>query len=168
MIEQSKPITKEVMAEARRLFSYDPLVGTFIRQVRAGQRGLVGMTAGANDNGYIRIRILGSAFAAHRIAWAWVFGSDPNGFIDHVNGAKGDNRIANLRVVDNSTNLENLKGPRSDNRLGVMGVRIRRSRYESRICVKGRSVHIGTFDTAEAAHAAYLLHKRAMHKGCTI
>jgi hypothetical protein len=162
-------IEDAIRVEAARLFHYSPETGVFTRKVRSGSRGCVGSVAGGEDaEGYVRLRIFGSKHAAHRIAWVMHYGRQPEGLIDHINGDTSDNRIANLRVVDNSTNLENQRRARSDNALGVMGVRRRNTRFEARICVKGQAQQIGTFDTAKDAHAAYLCHKRAMHKGCTI
>ena len=43
---------------------------------------------------------------------------------------------------------------------GLTGVTIRRGKYEARITVNGRSMYLGTFNTAEEAHGAYLEAKR--------
>ena len=163
------PITAEVMAEARRLFTYDKNTGLFIRRVRSGMRGKVGVVAGRADQGYIRLRVLGGSYAAHRLAWAWEGGAEPKGQIDHINGDRADNRIKNLRDVDVPTNRENQRNARADNSLGVQGVRRRPTgRYEARLWVEGRSIQLGTFLSAEAASAAYVAEKRNRHRGCTI
>ena len=163
------PITPEVMAEAKRLFTYDADTGLFIRRVRSGMKGKVGLVAGKADQGYVRLRVLGKSFAAHRLAWAWETGAEPSGQIDHINGDRSDNRVENLRDVDAKTNQENLRRAKADNALGVLGVRLRPTgRYEARLRVDGKPIQIGTFLSSEDAHAAYLAAKRRLHGGCTI
>ena len=87
-----------------RAFSYDPETGRFFWRNREGfcpQEGA--MTAGKEafisrkPNGYIYARLMGRAIYAHRAAWAISYGEWPKGDIDHINGDRADNRIANLR-----------------------------------------------------------------------
>ncbi len=73
-------------------------------------------------SGYPSGAIFKQFMAAHRVAWCIHFGGWPDGFIDHVNGDRADNRIANLRVVNNQTNCKNQKMRRT-NTSGMMGVR---------------------------------------------
>ena len=49
---------------------------------------------------------------------------------------------------------------KAQNSTGLTGVTIRRGRYEAGITVNGRSIYLGTFNTAEEAHGAYLEAKR--------
>src|SRR5882724_1994819 len=44
-----------------------------------------------NARGYVCIRINGSRYLAHRIAWLYIAGSWPPNQIDHENGDTGDN-----------------------------------------------------------------------------
>ena len=46
------------------------------------------------------------------------------------------------------------------NATGLTGVTIRRGKYEAGITINGRSMYLGTFNTAEEAHGAYLEAKR--------
>ena len=163
------PITAEVIAEARRLFTYDKGTGLFIRRVRSGMRGKVGLVAGKADQGYVRIRVLGRTFFAHRLAWAWHTGAEPTGEIDHINGDRSDNRIGNLRDVDRPTNRQNQRRAHTNNALGVQGVHQKPSgRYEARLRVDGKPIQIGTFTSPEDAYAAYVAAKRQCHEGCTV
>lgn len=71
---------------------------------------------------YIRIRILGKYWLAHRLAWIIVNGSiDENLEIDHIDGNGTNNSIRNLRLVNRTLNAQNHKMQKS-NKSGVVGV----------------------------------------------
>jgi hypothetical protein len=77
--------------------------------------------------------------------------------VDHVNGDQTlDNRRCNLRIVDRTHNMWN-KRPHSNAVSGMKGAFLKRDtgKYESRITVHKKKIHLGTFATAEEAHAAY-------------
>lgn len=97
-------------------------------------------------------------------------GDWPAGNIDHVNGSRSDNRWSNLRVGSQALNAQNLRGPRRDNMIGLLGVSLdkRRGTYRAQIMVDGKSRHLGTFGDPQSAHQAYLKAKRTLHPGCTI
>lgn len=130
-----------------------------------------GAQAGTTDkDGYLVIRILTQGYKAHRLAFLHVTGAWPMREVDHLNGNKGDNRWANLRDVDRSTNCQNLIAARSDNVTGLLGVSPRRDigKFAAQIFIDGRKRGLGYFDTPEAAHEAYLRAKRVHHEGCTL
>lgn len=106
-------------------------------------------------NGYIRLALLGSSVAAHRVIWLLVNGRWPDGFIDHVNGVKSDNRLCNLRDVTHQDNMRNQRR-RKDNLTGTMGVcwHKQNGKWWARITVNGRDRSLGLFDNLEAAIAA--------------
>lgn len=150
----------------RQLLSYDPETGKFTRAVQTSNRIKVGAAAGSpNGSGYLNIMLQARLYAAHRLAWLYVHGRWPNGQIDHINGDKTDNRIANLREANNSENTQNKWRARNDSRSGTMGVRWheRDQRWHARIMIEGRAHHLGSFMTEEAARDAYLAAKRKLH-----
>ena len=51
---------------------------------------------------------------------------------------------------------------------GYLGVQVAGARFEACIRHQGRTIHLGTFDTAELAHAAYLARKREIHPFSTL
>lgn len=61
----------------------------------------------------------GRMWFAHRVIWKLVHGEEPD-LIDHVDGRKLDNRLANLRSVSSSANLRNQKRKRTAS--GAVGV----------------------------------------------
>lgn len=139
-------------------------------KVRKGAPAGVECGTSKSSNGYARLGLDGRRYGAHRIAWFYVTGAWPKGDVDHIDGDRANNRFANLRAVDRSTNLENIRHARSDNRAtGLLGAyRHRSGRFTSRIRVRGQDHHLGMFDSAEEAHAAYIAAKRAMHAGNTL
>lgn len=158
------------LEQLKELFTYDPEVGHFVRNVgRSGRRAHAGAVAGApNKKGHLYINIGSKKYAAHRLAWFYVCGNWPSGVIDHINGNKVDNRIANLRDVDSCINQQNRRSANKSNTLGVLGVCKDKNSYVAAISIDGISKRLGSFKTADDAHRAYLEAKRALHDGCTI
>lgn len=137
------------------LLDYDPTTGIFVWKVRTSDRIRIGNVAGSFRSGYRIIRIKGSIYHAHRIAWLFVHGTWPSHDIDHINLVRDDNRISNLREATRSENLRNV-AIRDINKSGLKGVSSNKRQYMARICVHGKTFYLGTFDTPEEAHAAYV------------
>lgn len=143
--------------ELRSLLSYDPDRGIFTWVTTMGARAQAGSKAGTViGRGYLQVQIFGRKYLVHRLVWLHVTGEWPTGDVDHINGDTGDNRIVNLRLATPSENQGNSKRP-ANNTSGYKGVTIDKSagKFMARIRIAGRNTHLGRFDTAEAAHAAY-------------
>lgn len=107
-------------------------------------------------NGYIVVSVDDKLHYAHRIIWEMKNGKIENGMqIDHINHDRSDNRIENLRVVDNQVNHTN-RPKQSNNSTGVVGVYKKScgSRFYSQIKVNGSKIYLGTFSTIEEASSA--------------
>lgn len=107
-------------------------------------------------DGYITFQIRRRQYRAHRVAWAIYHGEWPNGVIDHINGVPDDNRISNLRSVDDTENARNSKLPKS-NTSGRVGVYYANSagRWHAFIGAgDGKRIHLGTYRTIDEAIAA--------------
>ena len=133
-------------------------------------RAKAGAVAGhIENNGYRSIRIMGVSYLAHRLVFVLTTGSMPNGFVDHIDGNRDNNKFDNLRVVDRKTNCQNLHGPLKNNKFsGLLGVSQHNRKWKAQIYFDGSKKYLGSYESPELAHAAYLRAKRAVHEGCTI
>lgn len=146
-----------VAPDVRDYLEYDAETGAFTWRARRSNRVPAGSSAGSVDaGGYIIIPINGQNYKAHRLAWLYVNGEWPDGQLDHINGAKTDNRIANLRIATPAENAAN-RSRRSNGRSGLKGVSWcnRNGRWLASIRHHGRNRHLGYFDDPNEAHAAY-------------
>ena len=162
--EAVKPvITQE---ELKAMLHYDDATGVFTwRQAARNNSIPAGSKAGAvNTNGYLRIEIKGRIYMAHRLAWLYVTGSWPNGLIDHIDRCKTNNRYSNLRAAKPTENSWNCK-KFSTNTSGVKGVSWHKKnrKWYARINNAGKEIHVGTFDTPDAAVTAVIAAREAIH-----
>lgn len=159
------------ISELRDRFTYHPDTGLFTRN-KTHRRWVAGsVLTGTKSHGYVRVCVDGKQISAHRLAWFWMTGDWPPQDIDHIDGNRSNNAWANLRHVDRSTNLENIRSAKSHNKsTGLLGAyhSPTAGRFVSRIQVRGKTINLGSFETAEEAHAAYLSAKRQHHKGGTL
>lgn len=148
-------------ARLREVVCYDPETGAFAWR---GGRGRAYRKIGTRHPlGYLRICVDGRDYLAHRLAWLYVHGEWPADQIDHRNGRRQDNRIANLRLASNPENHQNRKLQRN-NRSGHPGVReVAPGRWIAAIKTRGARRHLGTFGTFEEARDARIAAKTQDH-----
>jgi len=118
----------------------------------------------SRDGDYLRMHIGNKRYSLHRViykiwnpAWDIEDGSIKNNSIDHINGHKDDNRIANLRNVthqQNHCNRTTAKGYYFNKKL---------NKYQAQIYTNGKTVHLGLFVLEADAHNAYLEAKKIYH-----
>jgi len=143
-------ITQERLKE---LLNYDPETGVFTWKVQKSNSIKVDDVAGGiSNNGYLTIQIDRKAYLLHRLVWLYMCGDFPETDLDHINGIKSDNRLANLRAVTDSQNNMNRGIPRNNNS-GVKGVHLdsRTKKWKSYIKVDGITYHLGYFTSFEQA-----------------
>lgn len=104
----------------REVIVYDPETGNMIWRVDTGKKRLIGRKVGSVDgHGYRGTMIDHHKFRVHRLAWFYVYGEWPTTDIDHINGDRDDNRIANLRLATRSQNNINRDRNNGYGRIGV-------------------------------------------------
>lgn len=157
-------------ARLRELLDYDPANGQLRWRVNR-KRAQAGAIAGtARQDGYRYIGIDGSHYSAHRLAWLHIHGSWPRNQIDHMDGDRANNRLANLRDVERDINAQNQRSARSRSSSGVLGCHqpSGSAKWAAQIKVAGKISHLGMFDSLELARQAYVAAKRKLHAGCTL
>src|SRR5205085_9675180 len=86
----------------RELLHYDPQTGSFTRRSDGRVLGCK-----SKHLGYWIVGVSGGQYYAHRLAWFYTHGRWPEGHIDHINCDKTDNRLENLREVQQRINNQN-------------------------------------------------------------
>lgn len=146
------------------IIGYDPDTGYLIWLInRLSRAGLakVGAIAGTVDShGHRYITIDGTRYLAHRLAWFHYYGTWPVGELDHKNMDGDDNMISNLRDTGLNRGLQRANQKvRADSQTGLKGVRVtRNNKYVARLAGK----HLGTFSSAEEAHAVYVVEAKKL------
>jgi len=153
-------------ARLRELLHYDPNTGEFRWRERPGNGARRDLSAGhvPSQQDRRRIGIDRRVYSAHQLAWFYMTGRWPRPMIDHCDGDATNNRWNNLRRATSSQNNANRRRPRN-NTSGYKGVTLHRGpgKWRATIHRKGRVVHLGTFPTPQAAHAAYLAAARKLY-----
>jgi len=161
-------MAKLTFAQVNELLKYDPKTGKLFWMPRTREMfgsdqlwkmwnsRFSGKEAFTSDdgNGYRQGAILGKLYRAHRVIWLLQYGEWPKDEIDHINGCRSDNTIINLRLVSTEENSRNQK-VRNTNTSGYVGVfrdkRGNDGKWYAAICSRGRNIHIGVFETVDAA-----------------
>lgn len=116
--------------DIRLRLNYDAVTGVFVWLPKESVTGeerrwnfrFAGRVAGKPDTrGHIQISLNHRMYAAHRLAWLYVYGEWPSGDLDHRDRVKTNNAIANLRLATRSQNNANT-ARRRNNTSGVTGV----------------------------------------------
>jgi hypothetical protein len=156
------------LEEAQQHLTFDPDTGIFSWNKAKGRLVKAGDVAGSvHRSGYRRIGICGALVYAHRLAWLMHYGEEPADMIDHINGNRDDNRIANLRHANALINSQNAKRGRPNRTSGLLGVfsDANGATWSVHIEFMGKTVRTGSFATIEEAHERYLELKRRLHDG---
>ena len=110
-----------------------------------------------NYYGYLVIRINGKNILKHRIIAYAFLGLDINNSkqqIDHIDRNKQNNNMNNLRIVTNQENNFNKN---------AKGFTKSKNKYRAYINLNNQQFYLGTFNTEEEAHKAYLQAKEKYH-----
>jgi hypothetical protein len=132
----------------KRVLLYNPQNGVFTWPKTGKPAGSIAAS------GYVEIGLGYARYRAHRLAWLYTFGDWPDSDLDHINGIRSDNRIANLRVVTRAQNCQN-RGANKSNPSGAKGVSKHQGKWLARIKHEGVTKYLGVYDTVEEAAFAY-------------
>jgi hypothetical protein len=155
------------------LLSYDPITGEIRWRVNRTNKHAGQLAGDIGLNGYRRICVNYRRYYAHHLALLLSgIPAPPKGFhVDHIDGNKLNNALANLRVVTPSQNILNRKRVNVNNS-GATGVYKIDGKFIVQIMIKRKCIHLGTFDTferakktREAATAAYTGNRGVISRG---
>ena len=146
----------------RSILDYDPVTGIWTWRARLDRSAswntrYAGHRADhAGPHGYRQLCIDKKSHYAHRLSFLYMTGSLPVADVDHKDLNKSNNRWDNLRLASKSDNQWN-RSSSKNNTVGFKGVAKNSTtgRFVAQIACFGRRYNLGTFHTAEEAHAAY-------------
>ena len=166
MSKRSRPPcrTDLTQQELMEVLFYDQNTGEFTWLICRCNSMPIGARAGCRlPTGYIKLSVGNRQYLAHRLAWLYVHGKWPEQCIDHINGDRSDNRIANLRDISPSANQHNRRCTAGrELPLGVHWSKAHK-KFVAQIQIPGGRRLRFSFDDAESASAAYQEAKRAHH-----
>lgn len=138
----------------RKIFFCDVELGVLFWKKDSSRRSAGAMAGCKSKEGYIVVRHNGKQYRVHRVIWALHYGAWPDGDLDHINCDKADNRIANLRICDDTRNQWNM--PAKAGSSSYKGVGLHKGRWRARIRVgDGKRIELGSFASEEEAAEAY-------------
>lgn len=139
----------------RELFRYDPETGWFIRRVNKGSFRAGTRAGSPSGHGYRKIGFEGIRIYEHQAAWLYIYDEWPPE-VDHRDGNKSNNALANLRIATRTQN--NFNSKREPGQSGLRGAYLdtRSLRWFSKIQIGWQVKYLGAFDSAEEAHLAFM------------
>ena len=152
--------------ELKHWLWYEPETGIF--RWRYGTRNKTKKpwdVAGCKSNtGYVHITLKNKTYRAHRLAWMYMTGNEPDALIDHVNQDKTDNRWSNLRTANAKQNQWNT-AIRIDNKSGIKGIHFCKTweRWIASVRVNGVRHHIGRYENLNEATSAVIEFRKKHH-----
>lgn len=149
------------VARLKEFFTYDALTGVlrFADRIDLSAphraRWSFAKAGTKSTTGYLYVRVDGTQLMVHRIAWKMHYGTDPPRWLDHIDGKRMNNRIANLRKASGGQNAMNAR-----KHLGKVlpkGVTLRADtgKYRVIICLRRKLYHLGHFTSVRKAAAVY-------------
>lgn len=163
MTVRSTPPSREYLLAT---YSYDKETGLVRRKIDAasGPRRAGDLVGATDSDGYRVTKIFGKLYKVHLLIWLMETGEWRPGEIDHRNGSPGDNRWSNLRLADKNQQSYNIKKYQySTSQYKGVSWSTADKRWKSTITARGKTYHLGLYDTeAEAAHV-YSAAATALH-----
>jgi hypothetical protein len=155
--------------ELLKIFDYNVETGIFTYKISTANRIHIGDIANTKSHGYIRIKINGRQYAAHRLAWFYVTGNWPINQIDHMDNIRDHNWFSNLREVTNKINAQNKKTSLKNNSIcnTIPGVTFdkREQKYRVGLRLNGILMWFGYYATQIEDESVCLIKRRELFEG---
>ena len=117
---------------------------------------------GQNGKEYWIIKIGKKPYRRGHLIYFLKHGQFATPCLDHINGNSLDDRIENLRAATIQQNAQNHKKRAKDSDL-PMGVRLTSSgRFQARISLNKKQIHLGAYDTPQEAAAIYVAKRKEL------
>ena len=117
-----------------------------------------------SSHGYHKINLNKKQLSISRLVAFAYLGLDlenPKIHIDHIDRVRTNNHISNLRLV---TNQQNSFNKSKINGHDIKGFKVINGRFRAQINFNQKQIYLGTYDTEEEAHQAYLTAKATYHR----
>jgi hypothetical protein len=145
---KSRPIEKYLSKEN---LVYESSTGSFYFRLKDNSLKRAGWI---DQHGYRLIRLYGVLLREHHLVWLFETGSWPEFELDHEDGDPSNNKFSNLRPANRRGQGANqsVQKRREGFYKGVYKVG---NRYNAKIKHRGKSRHLGMYDTPEEAALRY-------------
>jgi len=141
--------------QLKDVLDYSPEKGEFYWKNKSTAYRCGFIAGSVKNDGYINIGIKGKYYKAHRLAWLYVYGVMPDQLLDHINGNRSDNRIANLRPCNRAENQMNCSAIKGTSAYKGVSLNKKSGKWTAGIRVNGKYTYLGRYETEEKAHAVY-------------
>jgi len=155
---------------AQERLSYDRLTGELTwnhlayRSSRWNTRYARKPAGYLNQEGYLFVKLDGEAYPAHRVIWALINGEIPEYLsVNHIDGDKRNNRIANLRLATDSQKQASRKRNKAKPLPKGIYWNAPRRRYHVDLKYKGERYYGGVYQSLAEAKTVLATMQQRIH-----
>ncbi len=140
----------------KSILHYDPTTGLFKWISKRPKINVGDIAGGLDDAGYIRIKIDGIKYRAHRLAIFYITGEWPPDHTDHKDLNRSNNKWENIRPATRTENFGN-QTKYSNNKSGIKGVCWDKEsgKWMAQIQIANKKIKLGRYKNIEDAAKAY-------------